>query len=105
MRRASHPRSQSEGERPPSDASIQSLLYLAGLASFLGPASISIYTPSLVALRESFGTNNCSAVHKRALLIKTSVKLWTISRDSMLRCSALAVRQKGPSSVRYSKCR
>jgi MFS transporter, DHA1 family, multidrug resistance protein len=62
MRRASRPRSQSEGERPPSgDASIQSLLYLAGLASFLGPASISIYTPSLVALRESFGTNNTLA--------------------------------------------
>ncbi|MBX5493179.1 MAG: MFS transporter [Chloroflexi bacterium] len=36
-------------------------LYLAGLASFLGPASISIYTPSLVALRESFGTSNALA--------------------------------------------
>src|ERR687886_33520 len=43
------------------DAPIQSLLYLAGLASFLGPASISIYTPSLVALRESFHTSNALA--------------------------------------------
>src|ERR671930_49555 len=43
------------------DAPIQSLLYLAGLASFLGPASISIYTPSLVALRESFNTSNALA--------------------------------------------
>jgi MFS transporter, DHA1 family, multidrug resistance protein len=46
--------------RPP-DASIQHILYLAGMASFLGPASISIYTPSLVALRESFNTSNALA--------------------------------------------
>lgn len=36
-------------------------LYLAGLASFLGPASISIYTPSLVALRATFDTTNALA--------------------------------------------
>jgi DHA1 family bicyclomycin/chloramphenicol resistance-like MFS transporter len=61
--RASLRGASSDPARPPSpgDASIQSLLYLAGLASFLGPASISIYTPSLVALRESFGTNNTLA--------------------------------------------
>ncbi|MDQ3810330.1 MAG: MFS transporter, partial [Chloroflexota bacterium] len=31
------------------------------MASFLGPASISVYTPSLVALRESFTTSNALA--------------------------------------------
>ncbi|HLI29050.1 MAG TPA: MFS transporter [Chloroflexota bacterium] len=36
-------------------------LYLAGLASFLGPASVSIYTPSLVALRATFDTTNALA--------------------------------------------
>src|ERR671926_1358922 len=45
----------------PADASIQHVLYLAGLASFLGPASIGVYTPSLVALRESFHTSNAVA--------------------------------------------
>jgi DHA1 family bicyclomycin/chloramphenicol resistance-like MFS transporter len=45
----------------PVSASIQHALYLAGAASFLGPASISIYTPSLVALRESFNTSNALA--------------------------------------------
>ena len=66
-----------EGERPPTSptpsgvatapaatdrvASPQQVLYLAGLASFLGPASIAIYLPSLVALRETFDTTNALA--------------------------------------------
>src|SRR5919205_2089777 len=45
----------------PADASIQHVLYLAGMASFLGPASIGVYTPSLVALREAFNTSNALA--------------------------------------------
>ena len=45
----------------PAAASIEHVLYLAGLASFLGPASIGVYTPSLVALRESFHTSNAVA--------------------------------------------